>query len=315
MADASKKVMNSDPLPNENESLLGSERTNKRRTWLIVLIVALIVLVVALCVLGFIFYTYWSGQKDYDDIADQAFSGQENLDALDPDNIDLSLFVVDWDTLRAINPNVVGWIYVPNTEINYPIAHIDGDDEYYLTHNFSNSSTGQFGADYGCIMLSGVNNGNFSDSVNVIYGHNMSNGSMFALLSKFYDSDTFNEHRTFYLLTPEGNYRLRSFAVNRVHGSDTSIVIPNFETPLELETYVQTRLDNTIVTADPPVPGANMVDQVFAFSTCDGADNSYRYVTFCAVNEFLAIEAIEIQESNNEQDIAEAEQTAEETAS
>ncbi len=275
----------SDPLsyePRNLNDLSGNEAAQKakrHRRWRVVLIVALIIILLALGIFAYIAYTYWNGQKAYDDLADQYFSA--------PEDGNLDDFYVDWDALRAINPDVVGWVYVPNTEISYPIAHRDGDDDYYLTHTFSNDEASNFGAEYGCIMLSGVNKADFSDEVNVIYGHNMANGSMFALFSKFYDSDTFNEHRTIYLLTPTGNYQLRSFAVNHVEGSDTSIVIPYFGTSEELEEYVSKRLENSVVEPDSDPPDPSSVNQVFAFSTCDGSNNTYRYVTFCLVQEYV----------------------------
>ena len=139
----------------------------------------------------------------------------------------LADLVVDWDALRAINPDIVAWVYMPGTIINYPVAHKDGDSEYYLHHNFS-LGEGSFGAEFGSIMLSGENAGDFSDEVNILYGHHMRNGSMFALFAEFRDSAIFNEHRTIYLLTPEGNYRLQTFAVEHVPMTHASIATPNY---------------------------------------------------------------------------------------
>lgn len=241
--------------------------------------IALLVLVVSLGALAYIGYTYWSGQNAYDSIESESFSAPDDTSAAT-----LADFSVDWDALRAVNPDIVGWVYMPDTQVSYPVVHRDGDDSYYLNHDFNGNTRNMVGAEYGCIMLSGENKGDFSDAVNVIYGHNMANGSMFAELAHFGDSANFNAHRTIYLLTPEGNYRLNSFAVNRVLGSSTDIVIPN---PSDITAYVQARLDATLVTPDPPAPAASEVDKVFAFSTCDAPDNSYRIITFCSVEEFL----------------------------
>ncbi len=254
-----------------------------------VLVVALAVLVVALALLGYIAYSYWHGQHAYDNIAEEA-----GLSVSDEGGA--GAFSIDWDALAAINPEVVGWIYIPGTNVNYPVAHKDGDSSYYLKHNFAQSSAGSFGAEYGCIFLAGENSADFSDQVNVLYGHNMSNGTMFASISKFYDSDTFNEHRTIYLLTPAGTYKLKSFAVDRVSGGDTTIVIPNFATEAELEAYVQQRLDDSVVVADPAASDASSIRKVFALSTCDGSNNSYRYITFCMVDEYVAADATAAQD-------------------
>ena len=61
---------------------------------------------------------------------------------------------VDWDALLAINPDTVGWVYVPGTNINYPIVHTD-NDETYLTRDFNGEQS--WGATYGCIFLSAAN--------------------------------------------------------------------------------------------------------------------------------------------------------------
>ena len=148
----------------------------------------------------------------------------------------LADLVVDWDALRAINPDIVAWVYMPGTIINYPVAHKDGDSEYYLHHNFS-LGEGSFGAEFGSIMLSGENAGDFSDEVNILYGHHMRNGSMFALFAEFRDSAIFNEHRTIYLLTPEGNYRLQTFAVEHVPMTHASIATPNYPTDEEFTAF------------------------------------------------------------------------------
>ena len=256
------------------------ERARKKRRgpWRVVFWLALVVLIGSLSVLGYLIYTYWNGQK--------AVAFEEPAD---PRAATLADFRVDWDALRAINPEVVAWVYIPGTPINYPVAHKAGDSEYYLHHNFANSTTGEFGAEYGCVMLSGENNPDFTDSVNIIYGHNMRNGSMFAFFNQMKDNAVFNEHRTVYLLTPEGNYLLKSFALDHVPGTSTDIVIPNFETPEELTAYVQDRIAQSIVTPDPAAPAAADITKVFAFSTCDGANNKNRYITFCYVDEFLPL--------------------------
>ena len=253
-------------------------RKGRKGPWRVVFWIALAVFVLSLAALAYIGYSYWQGQKSYDDIADNAFTA--------PESASLADFKVDWDQLRAINPDVVGWIYMPGTEINYPIAWREGDDSYYLTHNFSGATSAEFGAEYGCIMLSGVNEPDFSDTVNIIYGHNMANGSMFARLTKFTDADEFNAHRLVYLLTPQGNYLLRTFALVHVPGSSTDIIIPNFSSVDDRVAYMQDKYDRSVTAADPEGSPASEIEQTFALVTCDAADRSYRYIVYCEPVEF-----------------------------
>ena len=258
-----------------------STQSRRKGPWRVVFWVALVVLVLSLAALAAIGFSYWSGQRAYDDIASENFSAPSDVSGAT-----LADFSVNWDALRAVNPDVVAWVYIPDTDVSYPIVHRDGDDSHYLTHDFNGNTRNVIGAEYGCVMLSGENAGDFSDAVNVIYGHNMANGSMFALLARFTDSATFNAHRTFYLLTPAGNYELTSFAVDRVPGSSTDIVIPN---PGDVTAYVQARLDASTVTPDPAAPAASEIGKVFAFSTCDAPDNSYRIITFCSVTDYQPV--------------------------
>lgn len=249
--------------------------------WRVVFWIALLVFVVSAGALAYIGYTYWKGQAAYDEIASEAF--------VMPENATLADFDVDWEALRQINPDVVGWIYMPGTDINYPIAHRAGDDEYYLYHNFNGASSSEFGAEYGSIMLSGVNTADFSDEVNIIYGHNMNNGTMFAPLSNM-EEDWFNTYRTVYLLTPQGNYLLKSFAYVHVPGSSTDIVIPQFDSSSERTAYMQARYDTSLFTVDPAGSSAADIEQAFALVTCDGANRSYRYITYFEPIDYYALD-------------------------
>ncbi|MEY8459551.1 class B sortase [Eggerthellaceae bacterium 24-137] len=253
--------------------------------WRLVFWVALLVFIASVGVLGYLAWTYWAGQNEYDEIASRAFPNDDK-------DTTLADMVVDWDALREINPDVVAWVYVPGTVINYPVAHKKGDSEYYLHHNFS-LGEGKFGAEYGSIMLSGENNGDFSDEVNILYGHHMRNGSMFAPFAEFRESEVFNKHRTIYLLTPDGNYRLQTFAVEHVPMTHASIATPNYPTDQEFTDFKQWLLEESVVTPDPDT-SSTVADatKLFGFCTCDGADNTWRYITFADVAEFVPAEHI-----------------------
>ena len=194
---------------------------------------------------------------------------------------------MDWDALRAINPDVVGWIYVPGTKVNYPIMH-SGDDETYLTRDFYGNEGGWWMADYGAVFLSGGNRPDFTDTNNIVYGHNLLNGSMFADIAGMADESAFDGHRTVYVLTPQGNYRLTSFALVNVFADDP-LVQTSFASAEDFAAYVQDKIDRSIVTPDEGFPVAADVSQTFAFSTCDhDHSEDKRYVLFCSVDEYAS---------------------------
>ena len=83
---------------------------------------------------------------------------------------------IDFDALRAINPNVVGWIVVPGTQISYPVVQ-GADNAWYLRHTFSGERNAS-----GAIFMDYRNRADFSDNQTILHGHNMRDGSMFAPL-------------------------------------------------------------------------------------------------------------------------------------
>jgi len=110
---------------------------------------------------------------------------------------------IDFLWLEDVNPELYAWIRVPDTQIDYPVAQHEGEDqEYYLAHDLYGSP--QFA---GCIFSQAPNALDFSDPVTVLYGHNMKNGSMFQNLYFFLqDPDFFDTHPYIYIYTKDRTY-------------------------------------------------------------------------------------------------------------
>jgi sortase B len=92
---------------------------------------------------------------------------------------------VDFDALWAINPDIYAWIYIPNTEISYPILQHDTDDDYYLSHDcYGNDSPLE-----GSIFTEKTyTSEEFTDPVTVVYGHRLKTGTMFSTLQSTYST-------------------------------------------------------------------------------------------------------------------------------
>lgn len=103
---------------------------------------------------------------------------------------------------RKINPQIVAWLSIPDTEIDFPVVQCE-DNDYYLTHDFERKESYM-----GVPFLDYRNSGNFSDFNSVIYGHNISNKYMFYPLLNFKNTDYFNSHEFGYLTTTDKKYKI-----------------------------------------------------------------------------------------------------------
>lgn len=115
-------------------------------------------------------------------------------------------FTVNFDELKKINSDVVGWIVIEGTQVNYPIVQ-GSNNSYYLNHSYDKKWSG-----YGSIFMDYNSSPDFSDFNTFVYGHNTKNGTMFGELYRYMDINFYNEHSTFYLYTPSGNYLVEIFS-------------------------------------------------------------------------------------------------------
>ena len=260
------------PYPSHQQP--GSGRPKKKGgPWRVVFWIALVVFVVAAVALGAIGFSYWQGQQTYQEVANEGFTPPDDIAGAS-----LADFTVDWDALKAINPDTVGWIYIPGTVVNYPIVQ-GADDAKYLTHDFKGSEG--WIATFGAIFLSADNSSDFSDPNNIVYGHHLNDGSMFACVADFGDAAQFESHRAIYILTPEGNYQLNTFSLVHV-AADDPLAQTKFADEAERVAYVQDKVDRSVVAASG-IPTAADMTRTFALATCDNLPSDGRYVLYSYV--------------------------------
>lgn len=127
---------------------------------------------------------------------------------------------VDFPQLMAENGDIVGWLYCPDTPINYPVVQ-GKDNDYYLHRGLHGESlvSGTLFADY-------RNTGPGEDRNYILYGHNMKDGSMFASLANHRDQEYYDAHPVIYYLTPSKNYVIR-LLFGAVVNTDSLIYMPN----------------------------------------------------------------------------------------
>ena len=130
-----------------------------------------------------------------------------------PDDVRQSL-IESAQAMNSAYPDAVGWLYIPDSSVNYPIMQGD-DNDFYLHHAYDGSSlkSGSIFLDYRC-------ENRFMNPINIVYGHNMKNGSMFAGVLKFTDSAYFDSHRYGWIATPETVYRIDFFSCAKADMDD-----------------------------------------------------------------------------------------------
>lgn len=171
-------------------------------------------------------------------------------------------------------------MYIPGTKVNYPVVHTT-DNEKYLHTNFRGYTSY---VSYGAIFMDCNNKHDLSDQNIVTYGHNMNDGSMYALFRQMKDSNVFNQNRNIYFLTPAGNYRLKTFALCHVNAEE-KIIQTNFGTEANKVKYIMDKINRSIVEVDGQIPDPAAMTKIFTFSTCDNVDRNYRDMGFAYVAE------------------------------
>ncbi len=123
------------------------------------------------------------------------------------DSFDIPEKNLDWASLYKENKDIYAWIYIPGTQVDYPVLQSATDDTYYLNHNID----GSYGKP-GCIYTEKINSKDFTNYNTVIYGHNMKNGEMFGCLHDYEDETFFDENPYVYVYTEDKTYVYEIFA-------------------------------------------------------------------------------------------------------
>lgn len=182
---------------------------------------------------------------------------------------------VDFDNLQeTVNKDIYAWIYIPDTAIDYPVLQHESDNTYYLNYNLDGSRGYP-----GCIYTENYNTKDFSDPVTVMYGHNMKDGSMFAGLHKYADSEYAESHPYIYIYTPDGMLVYEVFSAHETSDEHIIYAHDEFLQKSDFEDYIKDSRDarsmGSVQREDVEV-GAE--DRVLTLSTCISSKPNNRFV-------------------------------------
>lgn len=176
--------------------------------------------------------------------------------------------VVDFEALMEINPDVVGWICIEGTNINYPVVQ-GSDNIYYMNRLFDGSANGA-----GSIFMDYRNEPDMSCRNTVLYGHHMKNGTMFNQITQYKQQEFYDQHPTALLMTPGGNYKIE-FIAGYVTDMNSAAWKMEFATDEEFSRWLADAIAQStfISTIEPEAQ-----DRVLTLSTCSYEYADARYV-------------------------------------
>lgn len=218
--------------------------------------------ILILLMLSYGMYSLWDTYKIYAN----SFADEELLKFRPTDDGEDNPTLKD---LKKLNPDVKAWIQVPKTSIDYPVVQGQDDMEYINKNVY-----GEFELS-GAIFLSCLNKDDFSDPYNLVYGHNMKNGGMFADVADFTNKEYFETHQKGKLYLTDATRKIRFFACMKVTAADAKIYHPDGyrkENLKDLLDYIQA---NAVQYRDVNVADEN---SLIALSTCSEAETNGRVV-------------------------------------
>lgn len=186
---------------------------------------------------------------------------------------------IDFNGLQAMNPDIIGWIYIPGTQVNYPIMKHE-TDEFYLNHN----SAKEYNI-LGSIFCPSKTAEDLSDAHTILYGHNMRSGQMFGEISNYADPDFRSNNSKVYIYTPEKSMEAVIYAAYGCK-ADSEIYRIGFDKGTkEFKEFIKTTLNNRYYdSGEEP----SVTDAIFTLSTCaDAGVESDRFVVNCYVERVI----------------------------
>ena len=179
-----------------------------------------------------------------------------------------ALAKTDLSALRETNEDVVGWISIPDTPVDYPLMQGE-DNDYYLNHTWDRAANS-----VGSIYLEHQVSPAFDDFNTIIYGHRMKNNSMFGSLKYYKDAEYWQAHPSVYIVNDDGVHRYAVFAAYEAAINEITYGLEISEDSTK-QRFIEHGLTSSVIDTGV-VPTEK--DLVLTLVTCIGRDYSSRWV-------------------------------------
>lgn len=231
------------------------------------------VIIIVLCLIAI--FNWFRENQANKKILEQALSNV-SVDKVVVDENEYTILDVDFNSLQQTNNEIIGWIYLENSSINYPIVQATNND-FYLNHTFDKSynTAGSIFVDYRC-------NSDFSSKNTTIYGHNRKDTSMFATLKNVIKEDWYNNSNYLTIATPEGNRIYQVFSTYKIE-AEPYYTTPSFSTTQEYLDFLNTLRSRSVHDFGVSL---DYDDTIVTLSTCANI-NTYRVVLHAKLIEII----------------------------
>lgn len=193
-----------------------NKNAKKKPVWLVLAIVCIVIAIAAIVVIVKKNANESKAESQYSSLASQVNSQSESVISEPEEKTEYTLEEkielieekygmevprknIDFADLQAnVNKDIYAWIYIPGTNVDYPVLQHPTDDSFYLMHNLDGS--------YGypsCVYSELVNSKDFNDRMTVLYAHDLSGGRMFGDLKYFEQKEYFDANRYIYIYLPD----------------------------------------------------------------------------------------------------------------
>ena len=245
---------------------MSKEKHRQKSTKMVLITIFAIILIGSAGYLIYHFYQQWSQKEDTDNIASDIENAIETAKDENGEEAAEKVMLEKLADLKKENNDIVGWIKIEDTNINYPVVQTDNND-YYINHNFKKkyNELGSIFLDKDCSIEKPT--ANF-----LIYGHRSEGKQMFETLTKYKKESFYKEHKTFEFstLNEVGTYQVIAVFQSQVYYKNQDVFKYYFFKDAKNKTEFDNYINNIKKLSMYKIEDtATYGEQLITLSTCD----------------------------------------------
>lgn len=259
----------------EIEKKVLKKKIVSQKVYMVILVILILIFSISLFLLGRILWHHWSANNSYNKIQEQMGATKpipNKVLEVDPDRdefpINDDIPQIDFEPLKSENEEVVAWVRIDGTEINYPVSQGE-NNEFYLNHLYNKKYNIS-----GSVFMDYRNNTDFTSENTILYAHNLRNGTMFGSLKKYKNEEYLKEHKYVWLITPDATYQYEIYAAYEFDSAKDKYEF-NFDSEESFLDYLENIKEKSIISSDLEVTPK---DHILTLSTCTDENGSKRFI-------------------------------------